>query len=250
MLFARPELQLPLAATVRRASAQPAQRSVALSVPDLSPWKSCEAAEAWLLDSKGPPPKKVLSIVTALERPTLDGRLDEPLWQVAKPVTLTGTGNGGQELAAAAVLACDDEFLYLAISCQKAPGYEYVADSSSRPHDSDLSEHDHVTVLLDMDRDYATWWELSVDHRGFPAAACAGDPTWDPQWFIAAGGDERWWTVEAAIPLSELGPKRPQVRDVWAAQIQRVVPRVGLQSFSQPAAVRIRPDGFGLLVFE
>jgi hypothetical protein len=107
-----------------------------------------------------------------------------------------------------------------------------------------------VTLLLDVDRDYATWWQLSVDHRGRPAASCFGDATWNPQWFIAAGGDEYWWTVEAAIPLAELGPARPKVRDVWAAQAQRVVPRHGLQSFSQPAAVTIRPEGFGLLVFE
>jgi hypothetical protein len=163
---------------------------------------------------------------------------------------LAGIAAGGNDLSAAAVLACDDEFLYLAISCQKAPGCEYAVDNAPRPHDSDLAGRDHVTLLLDVDRDYATFWQLSVDYRGFPSAACAGDATWNPQWFIAAGGDEKWWTVEAAIPLAELGPKRPQVRDVWAAQIQRVVPRVGLQSYSQPAAVRIRPEGFGLLVFE
>jgi hypothetical protein len=107
-----------------------------------------------------------------------------------------------------------------------------------------------VRVLIDVDRDYATWWELAVDHRGFPAAACAGDTTWNPQWFIAAAGDADWWTVEAAIPLAELGPRKPQVRDVWAAQVQRIVPSVGIASLSQPAGVRVRPEGFGLMVFE
>jgi hypothetical protein len=95
----------------------------------------------------------------------------------------------------------------------------------------------------------------SLDHRGFPAASIGGasgaaDPTWNPQWFLATGGDDEWWTVEAAIPLAELGLKPPQVRDVWAAQIQRVVPKIGVSAFSQPAAILPRPEGFGLLVFE
>ena len=67
-----------------------------------------------------------------------------------------------------------------------------------------------MTLLLDVDRDYATWWQLSVDHRGRPAASCFGDATWNPQWYIAAGGDESWWTVEAAIPLAELAPHGPR----------------------------------------
>jgi photosystem II stability/assembly factor-like uncharacterized protein len=248
ILFARAEFQFPLAVATRSAGRE-AAAARSLGAGGLS-WKSCTAAEQWLLDRKGPPPKKLLSVVTALEKPTLDGRLDELLWQVAKPVALTGIGQGSAELPAAAVLAHDHEFLYVAISCRKAAGCDYQADQQPRPHDSDLAGRDHVRLCLDVDRDYATWWELAIDHRGFPAASCAGDPTWNPQWFIAVGGDADWWTVEAAIPLVELGPRKPQVRDVWAAQIQRIVPNHGLSSFSQPAAVRIRPEGFGLLVFE
>ena len=104
--------------------------------------------------------------------------------------------------------------------------------------------------MFDVDRDYASFWSLTIDHRGWPAESCFGDATWNPQWFIAAGGDEQYWTVEAAIPLAELGPKKPQVRDVWAIGIQRIIPRVGLQSFTTPAAVEPRPEGFGLMVFE
>jgi hypothetical protein len=32
--------------------------------------------------------------------------------------------------------------------------------------------------------------------------------------------------------------------------VQRTVPGVGFQSWSHPAGVKIRPEGFGLLVFE
>ena len=57
------------------------------------------------------------------------------------------------------------------------------------------------------------------------------------------------WTVEAAIPLSELAPSTPQSRDVWAVGIHRIVPGVGIQAFTHPASVDPTPPGFGLLVF-
>jgi hypothetical protein len=136
------------------------------------------------------------------------------------------------------------------VSCQKAPAGEYSKEARPRVADEDVTQDDYVTLMLDIDRDYATWWQLSFDHRGRPAESCFGDRTWNPQWYVAAGGDDQFWTVEAAIPLAELSPQKPQVRDVWAAGIQRIIPSHNLQSFSHPSGVEVRPEGFGLLVFE
>ena len=252
-LYADPALRFPLAVAMRQAG-QPRQadkffQNVA-SFGTTNPWAINAIAEQWLATPRDVPPKKLLSVVTALSRPKLDGRVDDPLWQVGKSVALKGVQLEEEELPTVAVMAFDDEFLYLAVSCRKAPGIDYSTDTQPRPRDNDLTLRDHVTVLLDIDRDYASYWHLSIDHRGYPADSCFGDASWDPQWFIAAGGDDQWWTAEIAIPLAELGPKKPQVRDVWAAQVQRTIPRHGLQSFSQPAAIRIRPEGFGLMVFE
>jgi hypothetical protein len=107
-----------------------------------------------------------------------------------------------------------------------------------------------VTLLIDIDRDYASYFSLTIDHRGWPADSCFGDTTWNPQWFIAVAGVDQFWTAEAAIPLAELTPKKPQVRDVWALGVQRVIPRVTLQSFTKPASVEPRPEAMGLMVFE
>ena len=116
--------------------------------------------------------------------------------------------------------------------------------------DGDLTSRDRVEILLDVDRDYSSYYHLVVDHRGHTAESCFGDATWNPQWFVAAAGDENYWTAEAAIPLKEIGPEAPQVRTVWAVGVQRTVPRVGFQSLTQPAAITVRPEGFGLLAFE
>jgi photosystem II stability/assembly factor-like uncharacterized protein len=252
-IYADPALRFALAAAARQAG-QPRTADRLLqnltANGSASVWAQNAAAEQWLFRPNENAPKKVCSVVTAPSKPRLDGRLDDVLWQMGKPVSLKSAASGDADFPSAAVLAHDDEFLYLAISCRKAAGVEYTTNDATRIPDTDLKDRDRVMILLDIDRDYATYWSLTVDHRGWPAESCFGDSTWNPQWFIAAGGDEQFWTVEAAIPLAELTPNKPQVRDVWALGIQRIIPRVALQSFTSPAAVDPRPEALGLMVFE
>lgn len=253
-LYAEPALRFALAAAARHAG-QPrlADRlfQSLTATAGSTPWFAAARSEQWLLHPQAQAPKPLVSVVPAAGRPVLDGRLDEPVWQQAKPVALTAVE--GTLPDAAVVLAADDQFLYFAASCPRigteppaAPG----APPQPRTADSDLSRFDRVMLYLDVDRDYASFYGLTVDVRGWPAEACFGDPTWNPTWFIATGGDETYWTVEVAIPWEELVPKRPQVRDVWAIGIQRVIPGVGRQGLGRPAAAELIPQGCGLMVFE
>lgn len=252
-LYAEPSLRFAVAAAARQAG-QPrtADRFFQVLTSNKSPsiWATNAAAEQWLFRSNETAPKKVCTVVTAVEKPRLDGRLDDMVWKIAKPVSLKAANGQDAAHPAAAVLTFDDEFLYIAVSCGKAKGVDYSAQESPRAADKDLSAQDRVTIALDIDRDYASYWRLTIDHRGWPAESCFGDQTWNPNWFIATAGDDQFWTAEVAIPLAEICPKKPQARDVWALGIDRVIPRVGLQSFSTPAQVETLPEGFGLMVFE
>jgi len=252
-VYADPALRFAVASAARQAG-QPRtadrffQLLTANGTKDI--WSQNAAAEQWLLRPNESPPKKVCSVVTVIQKPKLDGRLDDAVWQSAKAVSLKSATNDDAAYPAAAVLAFDDEYLYIGVSCRKAPGLDYSAKEESRAPDSDLRPRDRLAIMLDIDRDYASYWQLTIDHRGWPADSCFGDTTWNPQWFIAAAGDDQYWTAEAAIPLAELTPKMPQIRDVWAIGLQRIIPRVGLQSFTTPATVEPRPEGFGLMIFE
>jgi arginyl-tRNA synthetase len=119
-----------------------------------------------------------------------------------------------------------------------------------RLRDTDLSAHDRVEVFLDIDRDYCTYYRLTVDHRGWTNDSCWGDATWNPGWFVAVRHEKGQWTAEAAIPFADLIGRPPQPRDVWDVGVQRVAPGVGFQSWTTPAAVAVLPDGFGYLVFQ
>jgi hypothetical protein len=218
--------------------------------------------------------------VRAKAKPHLDGRLDDALWQQAKPASLQSVQHDDGDWPAEILLAYDAEFLYIAVRCRVSPGAGGAAEENGdahvkadspmfadpktgtvpdpktgaaptrRPRDGDLSAHDRVEVFLDIDRDYCTYYRLAIDDRGWTNDSCWGDASWNPQWFVAVRHEKGQWTAEAAIPLDELIGRPPQPHDIWAVGVQRVSPGVGFQSWSTPAAVTVLPEGFGYLLFQ
>lgn len=252
-LYAEPALRFALAATLRglgdpRQAEQLYTSAARTSARD--GWHDTADAEQWLRDRKGNCPKPLVRCAAATARPKLDGKLDEPIWQAAAATPLASAQRDDGQWPASIRFARDADFLYLAIECRSAPGLDYAVATGARRRDADLTSHDRVEVLLDINRDYATWWRLAVDHRGWTADDCTFDRTWDPNWFVAADRPAGGWLIEAAVPWTTLAPQAPAAGDVWALGVQRIVPGVGFQSINQPAATSILPAGFGLLLFE
>ncbi|HUY90232.1 MAG TPA: YCF48-related protein [Pirellulales bacterium] len=212
-------------------------------------WWTCAAGEQWLAEPQSLPPKTILYAATGA-KPRLDGKLDDDLWTRGKPVELRSALGDGADWPAVALVAYDREFLYLGVHCRRAPGAGYEPASGPRPRDPDLSAHDRVDFLIDLDRDWTTCYRFTIDHRGWTGEACWGDSSWNPSWFVAADSNDDGWSAEAAIPAAALTGEAPGPRSVWALGIQRTVPGVGFQSWTVPAAAAPVPEGFGYLIFE
>jgi photosystem II stability/assembly factor-like uncharacterized protein len=221
-------------------------------LPESDPWRRCATTEQWLASpGETPPPKALAACRRAAVRPHLDGSLDEPLWEAADVLRLHGDSLSAADSPRSQVqLTYDSEFLYLAVSSLKDGSGDYRPDDRPRPRDADLREHDRVELHLDLDRDYTTAFELAVDHRGWCHDACWGDANWNPTWYIAAEEDDISWIVEAAIPLAELTADPPAAKQVWAASVQRIIPRVGCESWSGEPGGAESPERFGLVIFE
>ena len=261
-LYAEPTLRLPLvAALARDGKAEAAQHyyQLLLNTRPRDSWWRCAAAERWLTEQAGlapaagaqrQPPKSVVPCAAAATKPYLDGKLDDEVWLAARPIELASPARDDGEWGAVAYVAYDDEFLYLAATCRKAPGVDYADTAAPRPRDGDLSRQDRVEFFIDIDRDAATYYHLAIDHRGWPNDACWGNAAWNPSWYIAVDKNEASWTVEAAIPLKELTPQKPDAGAAWSLGVQRIVPGVGFQSWTQSAGPNPRPEGFGLLLWQ
>ncbi len=270
-LFAEPELRFPLAAAWRnQGSPKPAEQFYLLQTrgADQNAWSACAQGELWLADPKNKQSKPVQKCWKAASRPKLDGRLDDAIWQKMETVPLKSGLKDDDDWPAVAAFAYDDEFFYIAVTCRRAPGVKYEPAETPRPHDADLTAQDHVDVLVDIDRDFATYYRFSFDYRGFTSDSLWGSAAWNPTWFVAADLTDEAWTVEAAITLNQITGRRPppagadgeikgkvsapfvKSRDVWALGVQRTIPGVGFQSWSVPASTQVAPKGFGYLIFE
>ena len=213
------------------------------------PWHEAAVTEAWLAGALAKPRRLAYCRFTE-RRPHLDGKLDDACWTSQQPMLLTdAAGASTKDSPTEAWLAYDPEYLYLAVRC-KHPAGQRVPPVKTRSRDADLGAYDRVSLMLDLDRDYASYFHLEIDQRGCCREDCSGDVSWNPKWFVAVESTEDGWTAEIAIPLGELTSEPITTMDThWVCNLTRILPGRGVQSLSQPADVRPRPEGMCGLIF-
>ena len=126
-----------------------------------------------------------------------------------RPLELHSAGRDDAAWSAVAMLAYDEEFLYLAASCRQVEAIRRADIEKNRRHDADLSWQDRVEFCLDTGSRLDDVLSLVVDQRGCTHDECWHDATWNPHWFVATARQDDVWTVEAAIPLVELSRDFP-----------------------------------------
>ncbi len=252
LAFHAARLKLGLTADAEKAMGAYYRTVVGRAVtPGANPWFDALAAELHLMNPKLMPanPKPVAACAKVSVRPILDGKLDDDAWTGTAELALK---EGSRELAGShattARMAFDEEYLYLGVTCRH-PNGEQVPLAETRKHDDDVAPHDRVELMLDLDRDYSTYYRLRIDHRGCTAEDCWGDSSWNPKWFVAVNPTPTGWTAEVAIPLAELTGRRPTDKSAWAFNLTRVLPGRGVLAWNGPADGTPRPEAMGLLEF-
>ncbi|MFO0918042.1 MAG: YCF48-related protein [Planctomycetaceae bacterium] len=253
------EVQFPLAALNRsHANQQQAENIFRVRYKDpehgaRGVWDDVVRREVWLAHQETDFPEGISRCFMTSAKPVLDGMLSDECWQRADEMLLTTRSPAtmpGSE-SPMVLMARDSEYLYLAASVPRLDGLPAdLPQTKNRTHDADLRKYDRLTIRLDVDRDYATWYEFQIDQRGWTAETCWEDPRWNPSWFVAVEGDAAQWSVEIAIPWSVLVAKVPGTGTAWGVSLERTAPAIGRQSWTQPATERSPGTSLGLLRFE
>jgi photosystem II stability/assembly factor-like uncharacterized protein len=185
------------------------------------------------------------------EQPWLDGASKETAWQSVSSHLLTDPLESKSKPATDIKSAYDATHLYFSIVCPASPDRESLsAKSKQRERDGANRNKDHVVIRLDTDRDYATWFEFVVDEDGQVAEACCGMQAWNPKWFVAHQKESTYWSVEVAIPLSELSEREPSKNDAWAGSFYRQIPGEGTQHDGRVVSDHNLPQGMRLMIFD
>lgn len=250
-LFRTAEIQFPLGALRRQLAAQGMTNVLPRSLQWATPNDNPDTNETDVTALAGETNAAISFCRRVMQRPLLDGDLTDPCWQAARPMPLTAEDAASDaDHQAVVLLAYDREFLYVAANVPRVPRTPTDPPRhAGRAHDADLSPFDRISLFLDLDRDYQTYYGFHVDQRGWTAERCWNDERWNPTWYVAAAADEQSWRIEAAIPLEELGPV-PRPGTIWGVSVLRTIPAVGIQSWTHPASPRPGPESFGRLKFE
>lgn len=138
--------------------------------------------------------------------PSLDGRLDDAVWQGAPALRgftqkYPNEGQPPTEPTTVRVLY-DDEALYVAVECPQE--HTPVVERLTR-RDREV-ESDRVTVVVGSRSDRKTAYEFTVNASGSLVDALRFDDTerateWDENWTARVARTRNGWTAELMIPL-------------------------------------------------
>lgn len=160
--------------------------------------------------------------------PTIDGLLDEPLWErSAVAAGFSELGSGGEKRAfrqTAVRLVHDDRALYLSAVCLEPEPSTIVADKRKR--DDPLWLEDAIELFLKPERAGDSFYHIIINALGtvYDARCTApnrADATWNAEIVTAVRMGDRHWCLEAAIPWRDLAPEAPAAGAAWLFNVGR-----------------------------
>lgn len=236
--------------------------------PPLSPylpdWNQIAKAERLINNSSLAPPQLVsqlsqpttASAVNPLpaigwtdQRPLLDGKADEVFWKMATQIELRDPWSKPTAKKTLIKIARDEQFLYL---FSQAPSSTLTPIKKVKEHDGMQTDCDQIKLRIDLDRDYASWFEIGWSSSGDRFDAVNDMLHWNPDWWVFTLSDSNAWYAEIAIPLEQLaqsvdGSAKDWTNEVWALNAVRMIPGVATHTMSPSISDRAAVDDWFLL---
>ena len=267
-----PSLLLVAALALQQQQTQPPARPAG---PTPTP-EAVAADTGALRHSNGRVPPIAHAIRATAGSPRIDGRLDDPVWSLARPVTgfTQREPLDGQPATESTVVrvAYDNDAIYIGARMYDSEPARIAAQLGRRDN---ISQSDLFEVDFDSYHDHQTSFQFYTNPLGVKRDLVAstdfsgGDTGWDPVWDVATQRDSLGWTAEFRIPLSQLRfPNSPS--QVWGVGFYRYIQRkaeedwwsyisqtdngyasnfghlFGLENLPQPRRLEVLPYAAGL----
>ncbi len=237
--------------------------------PPLSPylpdWNPVAKTERQIFNSSVTPPqltssqlsqqtvamkqKPVPAIAWTDQRPLLDGNADEDFWKTATQIELRDPWSKSRASKTSIKFARDEQFLYVFSHAQSS---NTTRINQVKERDCIKPDSDQIKLRIDLDRDYACWFEIGWSSSGDYVDALNDMLQWNPTWWVATRNDGNAWSAEIAIPLEQLvvsgeGATKDWTNEVWAINAVRTIPGVATHSMAPTISDRAAADDWFLL---
>ena len=232
--------------------------------PYLSDWNRIAKAERQIFDAKSAPEQLasmqrtqptalfVNSIpfwTRTINRPYLDGIGDEAFWELATQVELRDPWSTQTASKTLIKFARDEQFLYL---FSHAPTSTVTQVNKEKQRDNIKAESDQIKLRIDLDKDYASWFEIGWSACGEFHDSLNDMLHWNPTWHVAISHDDKSWSAEIAIPLEQLvvagdASGKDWANEVWALNAIRTIPSAATHSMAPSISDRSATDDWFLL---
>ena len=152
----------------------------------------------------------------------------DDVYRQATPLTFKFLAGGqGKPTAPTTVrVVSTKKVLYMFFKCE-TPDMDAILEDV-REHDGPVWDDDCVEIFIDPTnrRQADTYMHLGVSANGTTMEAKGPkgneDYSWNPKLTVKTAKQKKAWTVELAIPFSELVPNPARMNKVWAVNFNRM----------------------------
>jgi hypothetical protein len=158
---------------------------------------------------------------------TLDGKLDEPDWQAARPAAdfrqaQPSEGQPATQRTEVRFLY-DADALYVGARMYDTEGAAGIRTRLARR--DQIPNADYIEIIFDTFHDHLGRVEFQVNPSGvkedsYGPNGSGLDPSWDAVWDVSTQVDSLGWTAEFRIPLGQLRYPRDSTQ-TWGLQVWR-----------------------------
>jgi len=194
--------------------------------------------------------RPVFEPIAVNKAPTIDGKLDDGAWQLAKPVSAFRT-KADEDVAAQTEVwfTYDIDHLYIAFKCHetKMPFIKTEVTETDGP----VWKDDSVEVFIDTDLDRKTYYQIIANSAGVFLDAKGYDKKVSLNPIVKTSKNKEFWIVEIAIPWEKMNMKQPELGQKMGIGLVRT--RNNPQEVQQCPVLfgnNHQPDMFGDLLFK
>jgi Carbohydrate family 9 binding domain-like/F5/8 type C domain len=164
---------------------------------------------AFVLSSNTLWANRTINVVKTSYPPTIDGKLNDPCWKKAKPVTAFKINETEKpaKFQTIGYILYDDDNLYIGVKCFEPNINNLKANVKKAKHDGSVHRDDCIEIMLDPTSSKNDYFHFMVNALGAKydrfcrEGGLHGNKNWDGEWKAKSFIGKDYWSCEMIFPF-------------------------------------------------